>query len=361
MNAAITSKKARNLLDPLKDTKVPGIQYVVMDADRVIFDYAEGWADIRNHKPMLSGTTQMAYSMTKTFTAAAILQLVEKGKLKLEDKLHLYLPDHPYDQNITIRHLLTHTSGIPNPIPLRWAHLVEMHEAFDEKAALAQVLRANPRTSFEPGRRYAYSNIGYWLLGQVIEEVTRQSFIAYMKENVIKPLRTDGYEMDFVITDPSHHAKGYLARYSMMNLVKGFVTDRIMWGPYEGKWLHLNSHYVNGPAFGGLLGPGRGFGRFLQDQLKVQSVLLSQEIQQLFYTQQKNSLGEAIEMTLGWHVGEIQGVRYYFKEGGGGGFHSEMRLYPTKRLASVVMVNSTQFNSNAFLSNFDKSFWDQGF
>lgn len=61
-------------------------------------------------------------------------------------------------------------------------------------------------------------------------------------------------------------------------------------------------------------------------------------------------------MTLGWHIGETHSVVYYFKEGGGGGFHSEMRLYPTKGIASVVMVNSTEFSSTKFLNRVDSAF-----
>lgn len=61
-------------------------------------------------------------------------------------------------------------------------------------------------------------------------------------------------------------------------------------------------------------------------------------------------------MTLGWHIGNLQGTVYYFKEGGGGGFHSEMRLYPAQGLGSVIMVNATEFNSNRFLSAVDRAF-----
>ena len=109
---------------------------------------------------MTLDTTLMAYSMTKTFTAVAVLQLVEKGKLELDGVTDLYLPDTPYDgRHITIRQLLDHTSGIPNPTPLRWAHLTEESASFDEDAALNQVLRDNPKPAFEPGHKFAYSNI----------------------------------------------------------------------------------------------------------------------------------------------------------------------------------------------------------
>lgn len=119
----------------------------------------------------------MAYSMTKTLTSVAILQSVEQHKLGLDDPVVNYLPDYPYGNRITIRQLLNYTSGIPNPIPLRWAHLVEEDQGFDENTALDRVLRDNPGLDFEPGTKYAYSNIGYWLLGKIIEQATEQSYV----------------------------------------------------------------------------------------------------------------------------------------------------------------------------------------
>ena len=70
-----------------------------------------------------------------------------------------------------------------------------------------------------------------------------------------------------------------------------------------------------------------------------------------------NKKGESIPMTLGWHIGETDGSAYYFKEGGGGGFHSEMRIYPSLGIASVVMANATQFNSTKFLNKSDPVFF----
>src|SRR6266540_1915317 len=98
------------------------------------------------------------YSMTKTLTAAATLQLVEKEQIRLDDPVKKYLPDIPYDKQVTIRHLLSQTSGIPNPIPLKWAHLAEEHAAHDENGALKAVLKDNPKLVFTPGEKYAYSN-----------------------------------------------------------------------------------------------------------------------------------------------------------------------------------------------------------
>ena len=357
MDKLATQDEVTATLERYAGSRVPGLQYIVVDADGTLFEYAGGWAGIRNRKPMTPETTLMGYSMTRTFTAVAVLQLVEQGKLGLDDQIDDYLPDNPYSgHHITVRQLLAHTAGIPNPIPLRWVHLAEDATGFDEDAALAQVLDDNARLRFEPGDRFAYSNIGYWLLGKIVERVTGEPYSDYVRAHVLRPLGISSREMDFVIPDQTRHAKGYLARTSLTNLIKGFVLDSAFWDGYEGNWLRLESHYLNGPSFGGLVGTGRGFVRFAQDQLGPASVLLDSQTKQLLETQQTDSANRPIPMTLGWHVGETDGLVYFFKEGGGGGFHGEMRVYPAKGIASVVMVNRTNFNSTRFLNRADRAF-----
>lgn len=356
-----TRTNLEEFLDAYTQSNVPGLQYLVVDTNGVVFEYSGGWADIQNQKPMQADTTLMAYSMTKTFTAVAVLQLVEQGKLSLDDELDTLLPDTPYHGNhITVRQLLSHTAGLPNPIPLRWAHLAEEADEFDSDAALAQVLRDNPELESEPGEAFSYSNIGHWLLGEIVEKVSGQSFQEYVSTQIIAPLQIPQNEMDFVIHNPDRHAKGYLARYSFTNLAKGLVTDSKFWGAYEGNWLVLKTHYLNGPAFGGLLGTPHAFGLFLQDQLQAESVLLKPETKILLESQQTALSGQPIPMTLGWHIGETDGTLYYFKEGGGGGFHAEMRLYPTLQIATLVMTNSTEFNSTKFLNQVDSVFLNAG-
>jgi CubicO group peptidase (beta-lactamase class C family) len=340
-------------LDRLSST-VPGIQYAVIEPSQTLYQYAGGWADIRNQRPMQPATTVLAYSMTKTLTAAAVLQLVERGALGLDDALGDHVPDLPYRDRITIRQLLTHTAGIPNPLPLRWVHLAEEHVAFDEDAALARVLRDHPRLAGRPGQWYAYSNLGYWLLEKVVERVTGQAYPDYVREKILRPLGLAPTEMDFVVVDPANHAKGYLAKYSLMNLLRGLLTDRKVWGEDEGRWVALRTCYVNGPGFGGLVGSSLAFGRFLADQLHDESVLFGTETKRLFYEQQRTDRGEAIPMSLGWNLGGLKEEPYYFKEGGGAGFHGEMRIYPRRKLASVILVNATDFRSNAILSDLDR-------
>jgi D-alanyl-D-alanine carboxypeptidase len=336
--------------------RVPGFQYVVVDETGPVFAFAGGWADIRRAQPMTAATTMMGYSLTKTITAVAVLQLVGRGAIALDDELDRFVPDTPYrGRSITVRQLLSHTSGIPNPIPLRWAHLAG-DPLFDEADALAAVLRQNPRLRTRPGDRFAYSNLGYWLLGKVVERVTARRFADHVRGTVLEPLGLGSHEIGFTIHDAGTQATGYLARYSFLNLAKRLLLDRQYWDRYDGRWLRLTNHEVDGPSFGGLVGTAGAIGTFLADQLRPESALLGEKEHRLLETRQVLADGSPIPMTLGWHVGRAAGAGYLFKEGGGGGFHGEMRLYPSRGIGSVVIANDTQFDASGFLGRVDGSF-----
>jgi D-alanyl-D-alanine carboxypeptidase len=356
-SAADTSaaKQATAIVDEMAAENGPGIQYVLVDKDRVLFRRSAGLADISGKVPLTDDTVMAAFSMTKTITAIAVLQLVEAGKLALDDRVAKYVK-HPYRQETTIRQLLSHTGGIPNPMPLKWVHLAERDSAFDESVALEDVLRKHGTSSHRPGEDYAYSNIGYWLLGKVVEAASGRDYVSYVMEHIFRSLGLGPEEIGFCSTATGRRAKGYLARYSFLNLVRGFVTDKDVWGGNEGPWVQVKDVCVNGPAFGGAFGTARAFSRLLQDLLSDRPILLGKAGKELLFTQEKTAFGEKIDMTPGLHIGELDGERYYFKEGGGAGFHSEMRIYPKAGLASVIMTNRTSFNSRDRLTDVDEVF-----
>ncbi|MEQ1871706.1 MAG: serine hydrolase domain-containing protein [Vicinamibacterales bacterium] len=351
------AEAVRSHLDALvRDSKTPGIQYLVVAPEHTVFEYDGGWADIAGRRPMNAATTMMAYSMSKTITAAAMLQLVEAQKVNLDTPIDRSIDSHPYGAGVTVRQLLSHTSGIPNPIPLAWVHPAARHATFDERAALATVLREHPKLSSAPGAKYGYSNIGYWLLGPIIEKASGESFPSYVSDHVLRPLGITPEELGYVVPDNGTSAKGYLEKYSWMNLLKWFLIDKTLVGGYEGRWLHIHDHYLNGPAFGGLVGTARGFGKFLQDQLRPHSTLFNDTTRQLFNTPVQTNGGTEIPMTLGWHIGTLNGARFLYKEGGGGGFHCMMRVYPSSKTATIVMTNATGFDVRGFLDSADPRF-----
>jgi len=333
----------------------PGVQYIVVDTNSTIYERSVGLSDIAGKKKMTADHTMPAFSMTKTLTAIAVLQLVEQNKVALNDRLDKYI-EHPYGSELTIRHLLNHTSGIPNPIPLKWVHLAVDHDEFNERIVFERILNQHSKLDTQPGSKYQYSNIGYWLLGSLIENVSGTEYTKYVSENIFAPLDLTSDEISFQIVDSNKYAKGYLKKWSLMNIYSRFFVDSSVLGNYEASWLHINNVYLNGPSFGGAIGTARAFSRILQNFLSEKPKLLEIETRQFLYAQQKNSDDEDIEMTLGWHIGELNGDFYYYKEGGGAGFHSEMRIYPKKGIASVLMTNRTSLNSKKMLSRLDVSF-----
>lgn len=335
--------------------RTPGLQYIVVDSAGTRLAYDGGWADVARRVPMESTTTLMAYSMSKTITAVAVLQLVQAGRVGLDDPVDRYVDSLPYGPGITVRQLISHTSGLPNPIPLRWVHRPG-DPAFDEGRALAAVLAANPKLSSVPGSKYRYSNIGYWLLGKVVERASGRSFVRYVTDHIFAPLGASPSELGYAIADPARHASGYLEKYSFLNVFKGWLIDRALVGEYAGPWLRIEPHYPNGPAFGGVVGNARGFALFLADELRGHSALLDDSTRALLHTAQRTTAGTPVPMTLGWHMGVLDGTPFFYKEGGGGGFHAMMRVYPTRGIASIVMANATGFDVKRCQNTVDREF-----
>src|SRR5689334_23058847 len=113
----------------------PGIQHTTVNRFGECMTRAAGFADIAAGTALTATTRLMAYSMSKTVTAAAVLKLAAQGRLGLDDPAERYV-DMPYGPGVTVRRLLSHTAGLRNPIPLRWVHGPTQHAAFDERAAL---------------------------------------------------------------------------------------------------------------------------------------------------------------------------------------------------------------------------------
>ena len=344
-------------LNELTAVDGPGFQYVVVGKNSTIFEYTTGLADIKGSQSLELDHTLAAFSMTKTLTAIAVLQLVERGVLTIDNRLFDLFP-HPYAREVTIRQLLAHTAGVPNPIPLRWVHLADSHPGYDEKEALTAVLTKHNRSVSQPGTKYKYSNIGYWLLGKAIEHLSGVSYPQYMQQNIFAPLELSPEDIGFLILEGRIPAKGYLKKWSFMDIAGRFLIDDEVFGGTEGAWRHVRNLYPDGPSFGGAIGTARAFSVILQDLLSEQSRLLGPTGKMLLFDQQEIASGKKIDMTLGWHIRRLDSLVYFYKEGGGAGFCSEMRVYPEAGVASVLMANRTSFDFKKHLSSLDRLFVD---
>ncbi len=343
------------LIKQVEGNKTPSVQYVIFNKDSVIHRFHYGFADMKNKQKTSENTTYNAFSATKTFTALSILQLAEQKKLDIEQPVIKYLPDFPYSPGLTIRQLMAHSAGIPNPIPLSWIHLADEQQSFDRNNFFKDIFIKNNKTKSKPNEKFAYSNLGYILLGQLIEEISGLSYEDYIRENILKPLNIQPSELDFTITNNNQHAKGYNKKFSFSNLILGFFIDKSKYmDTTEGKWIPFKDNYVNGASYGGLIGISNAFMKYIQELLKPDCELISDDYKKLLFTENYTSNSKATGMCLSWFSGQLNGNQYFAHAGGGGGFYCEIRIYPDIGIGSVIMFNRTGMSDERYLDKLDK-------
>jgi len=197
------------------DNHLPGLAFGIIVDSALVYTGCNGYASLAEGRPVTPSTAFRAASMTKSFTAMAILKLRDEGKLDLDDPVHKYLPelkdlrylsaDAP---QLTIRHLLTHTGGFPQDDP--WADR-QLEATEDELSAM---IEEGVSMSNVPGIAYEYSNLGYTLLGRVIRAVTGESYQSYISSNIFRPLGMTGTVWEYDDLPKGVMAQGYRYRNS---------------------------------------------------------------------------------------------------------------------------------------------------
>jgi len=189
----------------LKDTGFNG-SVLIAYRSKILWSKGYGFADFELDVPLLPQSRLRIASITKTFTAVAIMQLIEKKVLKLEDTINMFIPNYPKGNQITIFHLLTHSSGISN-FKLDSDFYEVLHaEVYSEK--LMDLFKDKP-LQFEPGTAFAYSVSGYFLLGCIIEKTTGMSYDKYLEDHIFKPLHMINSGFDFCQPIIKGRAKNY--------------------------------------------------------------------------------------------------------------------------------------------------------
>ncbi len=335
--------------------QTPSILYAFFDTDSIIYEMRYGIKNVKTKEPVDDTTTYHLYSVTKTFTALAVLQLAQSEKVELSRPVSFYLPEFPYSKEITIQQLLSHTSGIPNPLPLKWIHLAEEHNGFNRDKFFTEVFKANPRLDFSPGTDFKYSNLGYVFLGQLVERVSGQSFETYVNENIIERSGIASSELNFQI-QPSTHAIGYHKWWSFGNAIFGFLIDKERFmGKKEGRWKPFNHFYNNGTAYGGMFGSASGLIKYAQALLQSNSILLNDRYKEILFTE-SIAKEKPTGMSLSWFTGSLKGNRYFAHAGGGGGYYVELRVYPELGVGSVIMFNRSGMTDERILDKADAFF-----
>ena len=183
---------------PLTDPKSPGFAVLVRKDDRTVFERGYGAGDLRSFAKIDPHTNFRLASFTKQFTAMSVMLLVREGKLRYDSSLNELFPEFPaYGKSITIRHLLTHTAGLPDYEDLmdaaekrKGAPIWSASHQIQDREVL-QLLAQEAAAKFSAGTKWSYSNSGYVVLGLVVAKVSGKPFSEFLRERIFVPLRMD--------------------------------------------------------------------------------------------------------------------------------------------------------------------------
>lgn len=339
-------------------TKVPGLALVAVQAGRVVLSEAWGLADVSSGTPMRPETACNWFSMTKLATATVTVQLADQRCLDLDAPVRQYYEPFAvtrpevWSKAATVRDLLSHASGLTNPLPMRWVHLA--NESGPNRARFVQTqLEKHRRLRFDPGTKAAYSNLGYLVLGEVIEAASGMPFDKCVDENLLTPLgmRHTG----FTVAPDESWATPYQRRRTVLNTLLPALIPRRIIGQNEGRFRSFNHFYVDGASYGGLVGPtvdvARFLGAHLEDGEWNGTRVLTAESARSMRT--ITTHGKRLRVGLGWYQRDENpdpdtGVVEHL--GGGAGFWTFMRIYPERNIGIAMMGNSTSYDHNAIAS-----------
>jgi CubicO group peptidase (beta-lactamase class C family) len=292
--------------------------FLIAKGDEILATYAGGEASRRFHVPNNIETKFNLGSMNKMFTATAIIQLVEKGRLSLDDPIGKYVDESwlPADitSKITVHHLLTHTSGLGSYF--NEAYMKGSRELFRDVDDFKPLVKGE-KPAFEPGERFRYSNTGMLLLGVVIESVTGGSYFDYIRKNIYEPAGmtdSDSYAMD----------------YPVENLAIGYSRDRN--SPY-GWQNNLYKHVIKGGPAGGGFSTVKDLHRFAR-AIQAGKLVSQESLDKMWQDHAGANYG------YGFTVEEGPNGRVVGHSGGFDGINSNLDIYLDKGYIVAVMSNT---------------------
>jgi D-alanyl-D-alanine carboxypeptidase len=294
---------------------IPGLSLVVVKDGKVIKSHGYGLANVELNVSASPDTVYPIASVTKPFVASAILLLRQDGKIDLEDKISKYVDNTPDTwKDITIRNLLSHTSGLPDV----WndLHMDNHNPTTPEK--IVQFVAAAP-LSFVPGEKWDYSNTGYIVLAMIVQKVSGKPFDAFLAERVFQPLdmtATRLFNPDDIVPN---RAAGY--RWKDKNLRNSENVDPS----------------VENEGDGGLLSTVLDLAKW--DAVLDTNELLSSSSRDAMWTKVKLNNGSTWSYGFGWYVNNINGHKCVFHSGSRPGFGAVIWRYPDDKLTVIILEN----------------------
>lgn len=294
----------------------PGAAVVVARGDSVVLSRPFGLADVERGIPVTAATAFRLASVTKQFTAAAVLALVEEGELSLDDRLGDVLGDAPrYAREVRVRHLLGHTSGVPDYEDLLGSG--DGPQLGD--ADVLAVLNEAPSLYFEPGTSWRYSNSGYALLALIVERRSGRSFARYLRERIF-----DRAGMSAAVA----HVEGV-----------DTIPDRAYGHSLEhGEWRRTDQSRTSAVlGDGGIYASAEELARW--SAALDRSAVLRDATFALATRPGALPSGERTSYGFGWFLDTHRGHRRQRHEGDSIGFRSAIQRYPDDGLTVVVLAN----------------------
>jgi len=329
--AASLAEKVDRLMAPWSQGGTPGAALLVIREGQIVLKKGYGLANLESQKPITPDTAFLLGSVTKQFTAMAVMMLAERGKLKYDDPLSQFFPGFPpYARKITVRHLLHHTAGFPEyedlfleggkldkdyPRSAKTPRSKFEPTSKDALALLAQVKA--PR--FAPGEKHEYSNSGYVLLAQIIEKVSGQSFAQFLRQNIFQPL---GMNRSLLYDETRPPVPNVATSYTL----KDGVYRDIDYTP-------LNAIYGEDNIYSTLED------LYLWDQALYTEKLVKVATLQAAFTPGKLNDGQVIEYGFGWRVRKFLGIHAVGHGGSWVGFKTVILRFPEQHLTVVMLAN----------------------
>lgn len=310
--SAVVDSLAQKLLGP----NGAGASIAIARDDKVVLARGYGMANLQHSVPVTPDTVFHIDSISKNILAAVLLQLVDQGKLSLDDDVTKYVPEAPTQRRrVTIRQLLNHTSGIYSFTSLPEA---DANERLDLTHAQVLSLFKDKPFDFEPGTAWRYDNSAFYLAGMVVERVTKQEYGEYVRERVFKPLGMSSASLCDARTVVPHLASGYEMK-SGAPVNSAFISWKL-------------------PFAAGAICATAG------DLLKWETALdsgrvLTPSSLALMRTPTTLTDGTKIDYALGTRLGHIDGHRMHGHTGSGGGFRNVFESFPADHLTIVILTN----------------------
>lgn len=299
--------------------EAPGVTVLVASGAQVLYKDGFGYADIANKRPATPDTKFRIGSITKQFAAASILKLQEDGRISVNDKLSKFIPDFPRGDEVTIHHLLTHTSGI-HSYTGKPQFVERVTSPVTEEEVIA-FFKDDPY-DFSPGDQFLYNNSAYFLLGYIIRKVSGQSFGEYLKETFFDPIGMRNSGVHCSTLSLENEAKGYGKENDAYTST---VSWEMSWAGAAGALYSTvgDLHLWNEALFGG-------------------KVLKEESLKAAFTPVTLNDGSVSTpHYGYGWAISEYRGRKVLSHSGGLHGFISQLAYYPDDKLTVVILTNQT--------------------